>query len=282
MCRRLQFAVMPLPIIHHEPSPADLLRLFEKTEARWSEHLAEPVALDIGTAYCNAALSGRHRANNIRDVALPPGMSARDAVRTVDDFFRSRGARCAFWAMNLSTPDAQNRPLVEHLLSQNYIRVVFDVLLLRHLPRASLPALPDVKIIPARASFRHVREIAGNAARSWGEQVIEATELHLDDPQWEALLAIENGRAVAQAGVLTVGEVGRVNMVFVADDCRNRGIGSLIVAHVLDICQRATLRQVMLSVKPDNAPAQRLYAKFGFEKIGEIVAYAAPWTEGKV
>ncbi len=102
--------------------------------------------------------------------------------------------------------------------------------------------------------------------------------LHLDDPQWDVLVAMKDGAPAAIIGVLAMGEVGRIDAVYVAKALRNQGIGRTMMARVLELCARAMFRYVMLSVLPDNTPAQALYRKAGFAPIGQIVAYAAPWT----
>ncbi len=133
---------------------------------------------------------------------------------------------------------------------------------------------PGLTIIPARASFRLTRQLFEEMAGRWGEpRIADAAILHLDDPHWDALLAIENGVAVGYAGVLAVGDLGRIDQVFVAASSRRQGIGRTIVSRAMEVCARSQFRHVMLAVAPGNAPAQALYSQLGFRKIGQIVAY---------
>ena len=104
----------------------------------------------------------------------------------------------------------------------------------------------------------------------------EARVRHLDDPHWDALLALEDGRAIAGVGVLAVGELGLVEQVYVAPTHRRRGIGRVMMGRALEICARAQFRHVFLSVSASNEPAKGLYRNMGFERIGETVAYLAP------
>ena len=100
--------------------------------------------------------------------------------------------------------------------------------------------------------------------------------LHLDDPHWDALLALRDGQPVAHIGVLAVGEIGRIQGVYVAKSHRGRGLGSLMMSRVLEICARSLFKHVMLSVSPSNAAAIELYRRFGFQKIGQITSYLLP------
>src|SRR5258706_15444238 len=113
---------MPLPIlqVRQEPSSADLVRLFHRTESMWVQHLAEGHALEGGKAYTNSELASVWDANNVRDAALPAGMSALSAVVEVEAHYADRGARCAYWVMNPSAPEGQTRPLIEHLLGSGH------------------------------------------------------------------------------------------------------------------------------------------------------------------
>ena len=63
--------------------------------------------------------------------------------------------------------------------------------------------------------------------------------------------------------------------LYVAKDHRRQGIGRTMMGRALEICARSLFKHVMLSVPPDNEPAQALYAALGFRKIGEIVSYRA-------
>jgi len=266
---------MGLPILKH--AAHDLLRLFDQAESRWVEHLGQPEAMEVGTAYANRLLANVADANHVRDVTLPEAMSPGRAMRLVEAHFQSRETRCAYWQTNRSVPDGRTLAIIEHLLAVGFSRRTADVMRLARMPIVDVIAPADVKIIPARASYRHVREIAGELAREFGAaQAVEAAVLHLDDPHWDALLAIRDGKALATGGVLTVGEVGRIDGLYVSPPSRGQGLGRLMMLRILEICRRATLRHVMLALDPGNQVASRLLANLGLEKIGETIRYHAP------
>jgi len=274
-------ARMPLPIVQtvHEPPAADLLRLFYKCDTEWVGHLAEPEQLEVGTALASAELAEVLNANHVRDVALLPGVTPDDAWAEVAAHFAARGTRCGYWTMSVTAPAERVGPMVEFLLAKGCRADASDVMYLRHAPAVAVTVPPGLRVIPARASYRHAGELARvRADEMWGgsAQVADAAVRHLDDPHWDALLGLEDGRAVAGAGVLTVGELGLIEQVYVAPSHRRRGVGRYMVGRALEICARAQFRHVFLSVSSANEPAKALYRSMGFERIGQVVAYLTP------
>jgi ribosomal protein S18 acetylase RimI-like enzyme len=258
---------------------ADLLRLFQQTEARLAEHLAEATPLEVGTAYSNRELADVYFANHVRDIALPDGMIPAQAYESVQQHFAGCGTRCASWAMNVAAPQLQTRPMAEYLMRQGYAAQVEDVMLLGQTPPIHVPQIEGLKVIPARASFKHVRELfAGSDLGRRTPNAVEAAVMHLDDPHWDALLALRDGKAAGYVGVLAMGEVGRIEQLHVAEDQRRKGLGLLMMTRALEICARSLFKQVMLSVRPGNSDAKALYSKLGFGLIGQMTGYFAPWT----
>ncbi len=83
-----------------------------------------------------------------------------------------------------------------------------------------------------------------------------------------------------------VGSIG----IFVHDDYQNRGIGSQLMAAIIDLAENwLNLKRLELQVNTDNPSAIRLYEKFGFEKEGTLRknafrdgAYIDAYTMAKV
>lgn len=272
---------MPLPVLNStgDPTDADLVRLFYRTELRWCGHLGETTTLDVGTALHNARVPQVWDANCIFDAFVPPGLTPPQVVAQVGEHYRSVGTRCASWALSPAVPEAQTAPLAEHLRATGHRRFECDIL---HTPQPrELPAVtpPDVKIIPARASFRHLQELLEESTVALNAPGLAKAQLdHYDDPHYDALLALRAGKAVAHIGVLAVGDIGRIDDVFVSEPFRRLGFGRLMMSRAMEICHRSLFRQIMLSCAPDNAPAQALYAQYGMRRIGAFTAWRAPWT----
>jgi len=202
---------MSLPIlqVHHEPTPIDLVRLFHRTSAMWVTHLAEGESLDAGTAYANSELAALPDANNFRDAALHDRLSAGEVVEQVESHYRQQGARCAYWVMNPSAPPAQTQPLIDHLLAGGYRRQSDDIYYLRKVALRETPVSAEFKVIPARASYRLVEQLAREAhAGPEVDRHVEAALRHLDDAHYDALLGLSGDRAVASLGVAVTNRRG--------------------------------------------------------------------------
>jgi L-phenylalanine/L-methionine N-acetyltransferase len=94
------------------------------------------------------------------------------------------------------------------------------------------------------------------------------------------LLALEQGEAIASAGVHSVGERIRRRHaaglgICVARDRQKQGIGSEMMRRLLDWSDNwAGYLRIELSVYTDNEAAITLYRKFGFEMEGTHRAHA--------
>lgn len=267
---------MPLPILQNstEPTPENLVRLFHRTELHWTRHLGEEAQLDFGTAFTNPSLPNVAAGNCMIDASLPEGTAPEAAVDEAAAHFAAQGLRCRQWILNPAVPAARTRPLAEHLLARGHRAGVLDVMHLAGRPAGVVREVAGLTIIPARASYRHARTLAEEALAPWNDpQLVESVLLHLDDPHWDALLALRDGTAVAHAGVLAVGDIGRIDQVYVSPGFRRQGVGRTMVGRALEICARSLFKHVMLCVNPNSGEAIALYAQLGFRKIGEMVTY---------
>jgi ribosomal protein S18 acetylase RimI-like enzyme len=74
-----------------------------------------------------------------------------------------------------------------------------------------------------------------------------------------------DGAHVGMVGAAVTGDEVELLSLWVAPWARARGVGDAAVEHVI---RWAGERRVVLSVKADNAPALRLYARHGFRDAG--------------
>ena len=100
--------------------------------------------------------------------------------------------------------------------------------------------------------------------------------LHLDDSHTDALVAIRDGVATAYLAVLSIGEIGSIQELFVAEAFRRQGIGLTMMSRALEIAARSLFRHVFVGVLPGNEAAISLYRRCGFEKVGETISYRSP------
>jgi ribosomal-protein-alanine N-acetyltransferase len=67
-----------------------------------------------------------------------------------------------------------------------------------------------------------------------------------------------------------------VQNIAVRRDAQRRGVGRVLLEALLAEAARLGARSTLLEVAADNAPAQRLYAAYGFEPIGVRRGYYQP------
>ncbi|MBR0816712.1 GNAT family N-acetyltransferase [Bradyrhizobium liaoningense] len=80
-------------------------------------------------------------------------------------------------------------------------------------------------------------------------------------------LAGEAGQtAIVGGGRYIVFEPGRAEMAFmVVDAWQGRGVGSILMRHLINLAGEAELRELSAEVLPENATMLSVFGKFGFE-----------------
>jgi ribosomal-protein-alanine N-acetyltransferase len=85
-----------------------------------------------------------------------------------------------------------------------------------------------------------------------------------------------DGRIVGYAGLAAVSGTGDVQTIATARDHWGTGLGAALLTALLRAATAAECHEVLLEVRVDNARAQRLYQRFGFEPIGVRRGYYQP------
>jgi ribosomal protein S18 acetylase RimI-like enzyme len=268
---------MSLPILpsHRSVSAEDLVRLFYQAETDWGRQVGDESTLDAGRALTNRALAQVSDANQVVDAAIPEGATPQDVIAEADAHFASQGTTVLKWVVNPSLPAAQTQPLVEHVTSIGFHPRGYDIYYLAGQPAGTIVEAAGLTIIPSRASFKHTRALADEAAAYFKfPQLAEAIILHIEDPQTDSLLALRDGEPVAYVSILNMGEIGYISELFVAEKFRGQGVGRTMMSRAMEACARAVHRHVFIGVDATNAPAVRLYEQFGFKRIGVFSFYS--------
>jgi ribosomal-protein-alanine N-acetyltransferase len=83
----------------------------------------------------------------------------------------------------------------------------------------------------------------------------------------------EDVRVVGYVCLWEIGDEVHVTNIAVHPDCRQRGIGRMLLSTVLDDARARRLRVVGLEVRPSNREALPLYESFGFKVVGRRKGY---------
>jgi ribosomal-protein-alanine N-acetyltransferase len=87
----------------------------------------------------------------------------------------------------------------------------------------------------------------------------------------------DDGRVAGYAGLALVPPAEAwVQNLAVRRDAQRGGLGAALLAALLERAEEAGARKVLLEVAADNAPAQRLYDRYGFTPVGVRRGYYQP------
>lgn len=87
------------------------------------------------------------------------------------------------------------------------------------------------------------------------------------------LVAEENDSICGYCGVVMAADEGDITNVAVAKQCRNQGIGGMLIAELIHRTEEVGVSRLFLEVRASNQPAIHLYQKMGFEQNGKRKNY---------
>lgn len=96
----------------------------------------------------------------------------------------------------------------------------------------------------------------------WNYDIFK-TELESKNSKY--IIAKMGNEIVGFAGVKVVLEQADIMNIVTKKNCRNKGIGSLLLKSLIDICKDFNVSSIMLEVDENNLSAIHLYKNFGFE-----------------
>jgi len=82
------------------------------------------------------------------------------------------------------------------------------------------------------------------------------------------VVALTGADVVGYAGLCDYPDEAFVQTMAVAPAVQGQGVGALLLTELLEEADRRRQRVVSLEVRADNAPARRLYARYGFAQSG--------------
>lgn len=134
--------------------------------------------------------------------------------------------------------------------------------------RATATDLPTLmQLMKAFHDFDHAQPFDTNPARAAMETVVT------NDPLGRAWLieqSQEQAKEIVGYMVLTLayrleyrGYYAFLDELYICEDKRGRGIGTLAMQFLLEACQKLEVKKLQLEVKQDNPQASSLYTKVG-------------------
>ncbi len=144
-------------------------------------------------------------------------------------------------------------------------------ILIRHAEPSDYEAMQ--RIFTAPKAMWGTLQLPFPSVEQWRKRLAEPTEGVF------SLVACVEGEVVGSLSLRTFPNrprrrhVGQIGMA-VRDDWHGKGIGTALMQAAIDLADRwLNLRRIELQVHTDNAPAIRLYEKFGFSIEGTLVDF---------
>lgn len=85
--------------------------------------------------------------------------------------------------------------------------------------------------------------------------------------------AEESGKIAGYTGMWRILDECHITNIAVLPEYRKRGIGSMLIKKIVEICQSSEIDAITLEVRQSNMPAIKLYEKFGFVVEGKRPNY---------
>jgi ribosomal-protein-alanine N-acetyltransferase len=89
-------------------------------------------------------------------------------------------------------------------------------------------------------------------------------------------VAVDGDELLGYAGLSSTADEAWVQNIAVKRAAQRRGVGRELLEALLGEASRLGIKQTLLEVAVDNAPAQRLYARYDFEPVGIRRGYYQP------
>ena len=114
-----------------------------------------------------------------------------------------------------------------------------------------------------------IKEISENLQTDfdefWNENIL-TSEIKNENTKY-IKASIEN-KIVGFAGILINYDDIHVMNIVVRKDCRNNGIGKILMEALIELAKKENKESLTLEVNEKNIPAIKLYEKFNFEILG--------------
>ncbi|GIW77684.1 MAG: hypothetical protein KatS3mg104_2747 [Phycisphaerae bacterium] len=189
------------------------------------------------------------------------------------EFYRARSVNLRCVTPARSAPVSEQNVLVQLLQGKGWQRTELDILRLTH--AVSFQPSRD-QVVSARAVIRLYESFVQTLFQGRNPHRAEAAIRKLDDPRYDVLVMIRERQIVAQAGLMTSGEVGLIEEVHSTGPQQEVLLANTIVGAIIDLCARSQLKHVFTVINPNDSTAKKFYTTLGFVKIGNETSFVFP------
>lgn len=283
-------------------TPADVLSAFLRADQAAAAQLAVPEPISCGAAACGVAYCAADHphlpdANHLLDVLLLD-ITPAQAIEAVDAHFTARGRRCLRWRLSVAQPPEAVGAALEPLGWRRRERIVLGHREWPALDALRPPAASGLRILPARAMRGVLRQTVLADVEQWPdapapvsgasasaiasaasarESAAAALQERMNDSELDIFVATLDGAAAGRITLHQVGDILRIDDLFVTPALRGRGVGHALVRHVVNLAYRLRPRAFVADGAPrggSDAAARRLAEEYGFAECGRC----AEWT----
>ncbi len=237
--------------------------------------MCQKETLENGIAYFHERFDQIYDLNQFREVVLTEQVGVEKVVKEVEQWFAEKNLTCLRWALAAETESPE---LAEYLTSHGFQERVESAMLLTQWK--SLDATNDLRVLPARAvraAYRQtIMDDDATVSQSLREMKADAYAERLDDPQYDAFVAMAGQKPVGRCALYQVGDIARVVDLTSTSDDSCESVYASLLTHVLTLAKRLAMRCTCAAVNIDDSVKLRLLTDFGFESDGRIVEYERP------
>lgn len=248
----------------------DILSAVRRSDQSLCEQVAQWESLEFGVAYTCASFPSFVGGNQLRDAWLAE-IDGPTAFERAEAYYRERSLTCLAW-----TPAAGQaiEPLEALLVPKGWRRVDRLAMSLADWGILDVEADAAIRVLPARAMPRAYHQSYVNAGMS-DDEVAAAVE-RLNDSNYDAFVALVDGKPAGRIGYLEVGDIARLAELFVAPAFRGNGIGKSLTRHVLQLARRLLPRAVVTSASPEDEAGVAFLQRAGFTPVDRLTQFLRP------
>jgi GNAT superfamily N-acetyltransferase len=239
------------------------------------EQLSQRATLDCGEAYYSTRYADLPFCNFVAEVSL--AQVAGVAFETVEAFYRKKELRCYIW---IPAAD-QSVNEVARLLAPHGFTCRETIAMVHTGLRAALRTDERIRIVGARALRRAYTSVITQRfaeSRQSTASLVNAQLERLNDPHYEAFVALIGNEPAGTITVHQVGEIGRIRDVYVIPELRRRGVSLAMLDYALASAVRWASKPICTAISAENTIGRTLLTREGFKEGGTIVSFSRPLT----